>query len=1136
MATADEILATMSAEEEKAYLVIESDLRTITIPDEIKILGVESDDDVLRLHFKMPKMYGEFDLSEFELRVNYMNAGNEPDLYEVKDAAVSGDVIEFSWLVGRTAAKFKGDVKFIVCAKLIKADGVVEKEFNTTTAKLPVLEGLETSEAVVQLHPDIIEAILLRLSKLETSGGVTDEQIANALSEYLAENPMQPGATQEQAEQIQANKEAIEELQKNGTGGGITAETDPTVPAWAKAEEKPTYTAAEVGADPSGTADQAINTHDVDDEAHEDIRALIEGLTNRLNALADSDDTTLDQLSEIVAYIKNNKTLIDGITTGKISTSDIVNNLTTNVSTKVLSAAQGVALKALIDAIVIPTTLPNPQPIVINGVSYDGSAKKEITIQPGSSTGGAAIDDTTPSTGTTYSSSKIDALLNEQKEANEQQDERLTTLEHAGGIVTIEPAQDDVPIVFFGGDLPQSKTDTVMPFKYVSKTKTVSGYVETKAQGNSSMSYPKKNQTVKMYADEALEDSVKVDFKGWGAQKKHVYKANWIDMTHARNIVSAQLWGDVVKSRANYLDLPELLRTSPNQGAVDGFPALVYANGVYQGRYTINIPKDAWMANMDDSLDEHCILCGEGYVSGCFREASMSQWTDEVHNSVPSVISTRWLEIINFVMNSTDDEFKANLGNYFYVDSLIDYYLFGLASCGLDAFGKNQLYMTYDGQKWIASMYDMDSTWGLYWNGGSFVAADYERTSYEDYVANREGNLLYIRLERLFYEAIQARWAELKVGALSYPNIMTHFERFIDIVPPHIVKEDYASTTGGGKFTGIPSQSTNNIQQIRSFALARQAWTDEYVAALPPAEEIPCTGVALDRSALTFTGEGTQTLVATVTPSNTTDTVTWSSNAASVATVNAGAVTAVGNGDATITVTCGGYSATCAVKVSGIVNPEDEPIDYEKNPLESVTWKHGYSYNGGNGGDKVSNGDHRTDKFTLYSCQYNFSAGAGNTWPTIYIWNADGAYVGYMQDNITFWAKAGYQYALSIYRTTDNDLSGVTLRPVNNEDSAIETTIDLRELDWTVSGMGYCEAVVTNDLIGTTGIAGRVQKSNYLLKDGTHPVNTASTFVEQIFSMGVYAGKMLIQTKAFGKDLDRLNEWLETAEPLVFSK
>ena len=530
------------------------------------------------------------------------------------------------------------------------------------------------------------------------------------------------------------------------------------------------------------------------------------------------------------------------------------------------------------------------------------------------------IDGTLTQSGKAADAKAVGDRLSALNEANAVQDERLTTLENASGIVKVEPAEDDVPIVFFGSDLPQTKTNTVMPFKYVSKTKTVSGYVKAKAQGNSSMSYPKKNQTVNMYADEAMTESMKVDFKGWGAQKKHVYKANWIDLTHARNIVSAQLWGDVVKSRANYLDLPELLRNSPNQGAIDGFPALVYANGVYQGRYTINIPKDGWMANMDKTLDTHCILCGENYVSGCFRAAANidgSDWSDELHDTVPDAIKTRWNEVISFVMNSTDEEFKANLGNYFYVDSLIDYDLFALASCGLDSMGKNQLYMTYDGQRWIASMYDMDSTWGLYWNGSSFVASDYARTSYEDYV-NNSGNLLYIRLEQNFHEEIQARWAGLKAGPLSYENIMTRFERFIGIVPPHVVKEDYASTTGGGLFTGIPSQSTNHIQQIRAFALARQAWTDEYVSALTPSEQIPCTGISLDQTELTFSASGTQTLIATVTPSDTTDTVVWSTSADTVATVSGGVVTAVSNGNATITATCGAYSAICAVTVSGI--------------------------------------------------------------------------------------------------------------------------------------------------------------------------------------------------------------------------
>ena len=96
-------------------------------------------------------------------------------------------------------------------------------------------------------------------------------------------------------------------------------------------------------------------SHNVSETAHNDIRLLIEGLSTRLNAIADSDDTTLDQMSEIVAYIKANKSLIESITTSKVNVSDIIDNLTTSVSDRPLSGKQGVQLKALIDAIVVPT-------------------------------------------------------------------------------------------------------------------------------------------------------------------------------------------------------------------------------------------------------------------------------------------------------------------------------------------------------------------------------------------------------------------------------------------------------------------------------------------------------------------------------------------------------------------------------------------------------------------------------------------------------------------------------------------------------------------------------------------------------------------------------------------------------------
>ena len=100
-----------------------------------------------------------------------------------------------------------------------------------------------------------------------------------------------------------------------------------------------------------GALKSDVTNHNTSTSAHNDIRDLITGLTTRLNTLANSDDTTLDQMSEIVAYIKANKALIDSVTTSKVNVADIVNNLTTNVTNKPLSAAQGVAIKALIDAL-----------------------------------------------------------------------------------------------------------------------------------------------------------------------------------------------------------------------------------------------------------------------------------------------------------------------------------------------------------------------------------------------------------------------------------------------------------------------------------------------------------------------------------------------------------------------------------------------------------------------------------------------------------------------------------------------------------------------------------------------------------------------------------------------------------------
>ena len=407
----------------------------------------------------------------------------------------------------------------------------------------------------------------------------------------------------------------------------------------------------------------------------------------------------------------------------------------------------------------------------------------------------------------------------------------------------------DIPTIYFGKVLPTSKDQGNLKgdVHLRSKDYNIDCYGTLKVQGNSSTAYNKKNFTITFYEDAECTTKKKINF-GWGAQSKYVLKANWIDITHSRNIIGARLWGDVVKSRDDYESIPELLKTSPNHGAVDGFPVKFYGNNVYWGRYTMNIPKDAWMTNMDKTNPQHLILCGENYNEALFRAPARwdeTDWTDELHDEVPTELLARFNELVSFVMNSSDDDFKAGIGNYVDLRSVFDYYVFGLLICNLDGFGKNHIWLSYDGNKFIASAYDMDSTFGLYWDGSQMLSATYARSSYEDMVSGRLGNLLYIRIVDNFLTELQATYNRLvdNNGPMSYVSVLNRFEDFINIAPQSLVQEDYASTTGNGACTGIPSTSTNNIQQIRSWYSARLSYVKASLGVIADEDnvELPAT-------------------------------------------------------------------------------------------------------------------------------------------------------------------------------------------------------------------------------------------------------------------------------------------------------
>ena len=535
-------------------------------------------------------------------------------------------------------------------------------------------------------------------------------------------------------------------------------------------------------------------------------------------------------------------------------------------------------------------------------------------------------------------------IENQQKEIDELKESGT------GGTVIVEPMEDDIPKVYFTGTLPTSKGEGDLPvtIHYISKTENFKYYATLKVQGDSSTSYPKKNFTLKMYEDKALENKAKYAFRNWGNLNKFVLKAHWIDHSHVRNVGTSKMWGKIVKSRSDYESLPEELRNAPNNGATDGFTCKVFANGIYQGLYEWIVPKDK-IFGQDRDNPNHSIMNSEknNQDTCAFATTSpvMSYWSEELQDSMSSAISTSFSNFIKFVAGSTDEEFVANAENYFDVQSVIDFDIFARVFCIADNLCKNQIFFTYDGVKWYEGAWDMDGVLGLPPTGRAWFTYDTAfQTGYVAYLDYGITNMLYERVEKLFLDRFVTRYNQLRESVLSVANIIDVYDRLTDVIKTYdgLLEEDFAETTGNGAFTGIPNTSQNNIQQIRNFIAQRVLYMDEVITNMGSNEE-PDTPIEPEEpevtlSSISTTYTGGDVAVGTALNSLTGITVTGTYSDGTTTTVTGYTLSGtIAEGENTITVSYSGLTTTFTIV--GIVEEDEES---NAGILDGVSFYKGY--------------------------------------------------------------------------------------------------------------------------------------------------------------------------------------------------
>ena len=373
---------------------------------------------------------------------------------------------------------------------------------------------------------------------------------------------------------------------------------------------------------------------------------------------------------------------------------------------------------------------------------------------------------------------------------------------------------DDVdyslPVVHLDGDTNGMNKSTFkdMHFSMIKNGIETQGYAKVKWQGDSSLTFAKKGLRLNTYSDAAYKDKLKIQpKKSWEPASKFNLKAYPNDALLCHDVVNANIGSDIWGTN---LKLPDQLFDETNLGFIDGFPIILFINNSCQGLYSFNLPRSdfdtAKYAIIGDQYNDQTQFKKKGVKidETDFESLYPEDKTDDEKQAVD--------DLIDFVANSTDDEFKANLTKHVDLDSAIDYLIFSNIIGDGDAWGKNQVLLSYDGKIWYWHPYDLDGSYGLNWTGGLHI---------QEGTILGTGHQLFSRLMKLFLPEIQSRYTQLRAW-LTPTYIADKYVKYVDSIGTENYQLDW-------NIWNPKSQEENSIVTLRKninnqFKVLDQNW------------------------------------------------------------------------------------------------------------------------------------------------------------------------------------------------------------------------------------------------------------------------------------------------------------------------
>lgn len=381
-----------------------------------------------------------------------------------------------------------------------------------------------------------------------------------------------------------------------------------------------------------------------------------------------------------------------------------------------------------------------------------------------------------------------------------------------------------VPIVRLSAlDTNPLSADTYQNYRmeWVEPMRSIVGYAKVAWQGDSSLNLDKKNYKFKLFSDESFTKKLK--FKPYPEfYKSNTFhlKANFTNRYLINNGYNAEMYRQFIFANDT---APQKLIDASHQGMISSRPVLVYLNSQFMGVYTVNTKKGSDLYNTDGK-DKNQIAIqsngGEGArwtkaVGITFGETAGCDFEIESDNN--EAVEPAVGRLASFIVNSSDDEFKKNLNQYFNVNSLLDYIIFADLTINTDGLHvKNATYVTYDAKVWYILPYDLDSTLGSYWDPTKPQDPD------TSVVGQLNTNLLK-RVYQLFRDELKQRVAELRAaGVLDKSKWFNEWEKRVNEIGEPLLETEWQRWPNNPAYS--KGTSYNEVLSLINHRFKRLDW------------------------------------------------------------------------------------------------------------------------------------------------------------------------------------------------------------------------------------------------------------------------------------------------------------------------